>query len=243
MFCSSLSYEILAESLASGIQLEDSWLELAGDIFDQEFMKDLREFLVNAKKQKKVVYPSGKEIFRAMNLTTVQDTRVVIIGQDPYHGAGQADGLAFSVRSGVSLPPSLINILTEVSADLGVTTLLKNKGDLSGWAEQGVLLLNSILTVEHTRAGSHQGQGWERFTDSMIRNLGESREGLVFMLWGNYAQKKGEFIDRDKHLVLTAPHPSPLSAHRGFFGCRHFSQANRYLMFKEFKPINWQDIR
>ena len=229
--------------MASGIQLEDSWLELAGDIFDQEFMKDLREFLVNAKKQKKVVYPSGKEIFRAMNLTTVQDTRVVIIGQDPYHGAGQADGLAFSVRSGVSLPPSLINILTEVSADLGVTTLSKNKGDLSGWAEQGVLLLNSILTVEHTRAGSHQGQGWERFTDSMIRNLGESREGLVFMLWGNYAQKKGEFIDRDKHLVLTAPHPSPLSAHRGFFGCRHFSQANRYLMFKEFKPIDWQDIR
>ena len=216
---------------------------MVGNVFDQKFMKDLREFLANAKKEKTSVYPPGKEIFRAMNSTTVEDTRVVIIGQDPYHGPGQAHGLAFSVRSGISLPPSLVNIITEVSVDLGATTLPKNKGDLSGWAEQGVLLLNSILTVEHAQAGSHQGRGWERFTDLVIKNLGELRESLVFMLWGNYAQKKGELIDRERHLVLKAPHPSPLSAHRGFFGCRHFSQANRYLMDKEFTPIDWQDIR
>ena len=243
MYCFSLSYEIVAEILASRIQLEDSWLELVGDIFDQNFMKDLREFLVNTKKEKTLVYPSGEEIFRAMNSTTVEKTRVVIIGQDPYHGPGQAHGLAFSVRTGIPLPPSLVNILTEVSTDLGVTALAKNKGDLSGWAEQGVLLLNSILTVEHAKAGSHQGRGWERFTDLVIKNLGELRESLVFMLWGTYAQKKGEFIDRDRHLVLTAPHPSPLSAHRGFFGCRHFSQANRFLMDRDFEPIDWQDIR
>tara|TARA_Y100000766_G_scaffold160594_1_gene137919 strand:+ start:1100 stop:1789 length:690 start_codon:yes stop_codon:yes gene_type:complete len=229
--------------MASRIQLEGSWLELLDDVFDQNFMKDLREFLVNVKKEKTLVYPPGQEIFCAMNSITVEKTRVVIIGQDPYHGPGQAHGLAFSVRSGIPLPPSLVNILTEVSADLGVKALAKNKGDLSGWAEQGVLLLNSILTVEHGKAGSHQGRGWERFTDLVIKNLGELRESLVFMLWGNYAQKKGEFIDRDRHLVLTAPHPSPLSAHRGFFGCRHFSQANRYLMDREFAPIDWQDIR
>ena len=243
MSCSFLSYAIVAEIMASRIQLEGSWLELVGDVFDQNFMKDLREFLVNIKKEKTLVYPPGEEIFCAMNSTTVEKTRVVIIGQDPYHGPGQAHGLAFSVRSGIPLPPSLVNILTEVSTDLGVTALAKNKGDLSGWAEQGVLLLNSILTVEHGKAGSHQGRGWERFTDLVIKNLGELRESLVFMLWGNYAQKKGELIDRDRHLVLTAPHPSPLSAHRGFFGCRHFSQANRYLMDREFAPIDWQDIR
>ena len=214
-----------------------------GDVFDQKFMKDLRKFLANAKKDNTSIYPPGREIFRAMNSTTVKDTRVVIVGQDPYHGLGQANGLAFSVRSGMSAPPSLVNILTEVSADLGVTALQKNKGDLSGWAEQGVLLLNSILTVEHAKAGSHHDRGWERFTDLVIKNLGELRESLVFMLWGNYAQKKGEFIDRDRHLVLTAAHPSPLSAHRGFFGCRHFSQANRFLMDRDFAPIDWQDIR
>ena len=214
-----------------------------GDVFDQKFMKDLRKFLANAKKDNTSIYPPGREIFRAMNSTTVKDTRVVIVGQDPYHGLGQANGLAFSVRSGMSAPPSLVNILTEVSADLGVTALQKNKGDLSGWAEQGVLLLNSILTVEHAKAGSHHDRGWERFTDLVIKNLGELRESLVFMLWGNYAQKKGELIDRERHLVLKAPHPSPLSAHRGFFGCRHFSKANRYLMDKEFTPIDWQDIR
>ena len=243
MSCFFLSYAIVAEIMASRIQLEGSWLELVGDVFDQNFMKDLREFLVNVKKKKTLIYPPGEEIFRAMNLTTVQKTRVVIIGQDPDHGPGQAHGLAFSVRTGISLPPSLANILTEVSTDLGVTALAKNKGDLSGWAEQGVLLLNSILTVEHAKAGSHQGRGWERFTDLVIKNLGELRESLVFMLWGTYAQKKGEFIDRDRHLVLTAPHPSPLSAHRGFFGCRHFSQANHFLMDRDFAPIDWQDIR
>ena len=242
MSCFSLSYAIVAEIMASIIQLEGSWLELVDDVFDQNFMKDLREFLVNKKKED-FGLPAWARNFCAMNSTTVEKTRVVIIGQDPYHGPGQAHGLAFSVRSGIPLPPSLVNILTEVSADLGVTALAKNKGDLSGWAEQGVLLLNSILTVEHGKAGSHQGRGWERFTDLVIKNLGELRESLVFMLWGNYAQKKGEFIDRDRHLVLTAPHPSPLSAHRGFFGCRHFSQANRYLMDREFAPIDWQDIR
>ena len=169
MYCFSLSYEIVAEILASRIQLEGSWLELVGDVFDQNFMKDLREFLVNTKKEKTLIYPPGEEIFRAMNSTTVEKTRVVIIGQDPYHGPSQAHGLAFSVRSGIPLPPSLVNILTEVSTDLGVTAFAKNKGDLSGWAEQGVLLLNSILTVEHGKAGSHQGRGWETVSYTHLR--------------------------------------------------------------------------
>ena len=174
-----------------------------------------------------------------MNSTTVEDTRVVIIGQDPYHGPGQAHGLAFSVPSGTSLPPSLVNILTEVSVDLGVTALPKNKGDLSGWAEQGVLLLNSILTVEHAKAGSHHDRGWEQFTDLVIKNLGELRESLVFMLWGAYAQKKGRLINHEKHCVLSSAHPSPLSAHRGFFGNQHFSKANEYLVANHKTAINW----
>ena len=228
--------------MAAKIQLEDSWLELVGDVFDQNFMKDLREFLVNTKKEDLDLPAWGRNFLR-YELNYRRENAGRDYWTRPLSWSRPSTWSCFSVRSGISLPPSLVNILTEVSTDLGVTAFAKNKGDLSGWAEQGVLLLNSILTVEHGKAGSHQGRGWERFTDLVIKNLGELRESLVFMLWGNYAQKKGEFIDRDRHLVLTAPHPSPLSAHRGFFGCRHFSQANRYLMDRDFAPIDWQDIR
>jgi uracil-DNA glycosylase len=162
---------------------------------------------------------------------------VVIIGQDPYHGPGQAHGLCFSVPAGVPLPPSLVNIYKEIQADLGGAA--PDSGNLQHWAEQGVLLLNAVLTVERGRAGAHQGKGWERFTDRVIKELNDGRDGLVFLLWGSYAMKKGAVIDRERHLVLTAPHPSPLSAHRGFFGCRHFSKANAYLERNGVDPIPW----
>jgi uracil-DNA glycosylase len=229
--------------MASRVALGSSWLELLEDVFEEDYMGDLRDFLIKEKKEKKQIYPSGKNIFTAFNSTSVEEVRVVIIGQDPYHGPGQAHGLCFSVQADVSLPPSLINILSEVARDLGLQEFSKVKGDLSGWAQQGVLLLNSTLTVERGKAGSHQGKGWETFTDQVIERLGRTREHLVFMLWGGYAQKKGEFLDRKKHMVLTAPHPSPLSAHRGFLGCGHFSKANHYLIEKDFEPIHWNDVR
>lgn len=229
--------------MASRVALGSSWLELLEDVFEEDYMGDLRDFLIKEKKEKKQIYPSGKNIFTAFNSTSVEEVRVVIIGQDPYHGPGQAHGLCFSVQADVSLPPSLINILSEVARDLGLQEFSKVSGDLSGWAQQGVLLLNSTLTVERGKAGSHQGKGWETFTDQVIERLGRTREHLVFMLWGGYAQKKGEFLDRKKHMVLTAPHPSPLSAHRGFLGCGHFSKANHYLIEKDFEPIHWNDVR
>ena len=229
--------------MASRVALGSSWLELLEDVFEEDYMGDLRDFLIKEKKEKKQIYPSGKNIFTAFNSTSVEEVRVVIIGQDPYHGPGQAHGLCFSVQADVSLPPSLINILSEVARDLGLQEFSKVSGDLSGWAQQGVLLLNSTLTVERGKAGSHQGKGWETFTDQVIERLGRTREHLVFMLWGGYAQKKGEFLDRKKHMVLTAPHPSPLSAHRGFLGCGHFSKANHYLIGKDFEPIHWNDVR
>ncbi len=228
--------------MSSRIGLSSSWLELLGDVFEEDYMGDLRYFLKKEKKERKQIYPSGKDIFAAFNSTTVDAVRVVIIGQDPYHGPGQAHGLSFSVRAGVSLPPSLVNILSEVSRDLGLNEFPKDKGDLKGWAQQGVLLLNSTLTVERGKAGSHQGKGWEIFTDSVIERLGRAKENLVFMLWGSYAQKKGDFLSRENHLVLTAPHPSPLSAHRGFFGCGHFSKANHYLVAKGMGAIDWADV-
>ena len=200
-------------------------------------MRKLRDFLLTRKSHRAVIYPPGAEIFNAMNSTPFEQVRVVILGQDPYHGPGQAHGLCFSVLPGVRIPPSLANIYREIQADLGIAP--PHHGYLQSWAEQGVFLLNAVLTVERGQAGSHQGKGWERFTDTIVQLLNDEREGLVFMLWGSYAMKKGAVIDSRKHLVLKAPHPSPLSAHRGFLGCRHFSTANEYLQQHQQQPIDW----
>lgn len=200
-------------------------------------MQALRAFLQAEKKQGKQIYPPGELIFNALNTTPFDRVKVVILGQDPYHGPGQAHGLSFSVMPGVPAPPSLQNIFKELEADLGIARA--SHGCLQSWAEQGVLLLNAVLTVEKFKAASHQGKGWERFTDRIVAELNKKREQLVFLLWGSYAQKKGQIIDRDRHLVLQSTHPSPLSAHRGFLGCRHFSQANAYLEKQGLEPIDW----
>jgi uracil-DNA glycosylase len=219
------------------IRLEDSWKSRLEDEFSQPYMTALRQFLLDRKRQGAVIYPPGDLIFNAMNSTPFEQVKVVILGQDPYHGPGQAHGLCFSVCAGVAPPPSLVNIFKEMEADLGSSR--PDNGNLQHWADQGVLLLNAVLTVERGRAGAHQGKGWERFTDRIVSELNEARDGLVFMLWGSYALKKGAVIDRDRHLVLSAPHPSPLSAHRGFFGCRHFSQANAWLEKHGGQPVQW----
>lgn len=219
------------------IQLSESWLSRLEDQFDQDYMKNLRNFLLTRKQHHAVIYPPGSKIFNALNSTPFDKVRVVILGQDPYHGPGQAHGLCFSVLPGVRIPPSLANIYREIHDDLGISP--PRHGCLQSWAEQGVLLLNAVLTVERGQAGSHQGKGWEIFTDRVVEVLNDEREGLVFMLWGSYAIKKGVVIDRRKHLVLTAPHPSPLSAHRGFLGCKHFSQANAYLEAHHQPVIDW----
>jgi len=215
-------------------------MSVVGNEFDQPYMKALKEFLLQEKAAGNIVYPKGGDIFNALNTTSFDKVRVVILGQDPYHGPEQAHGLAFSVRAGIALPPSLVNIYKEIESEFGVA--MPRRGDLTGWARQGVLLLNATLTVQAERAGSHQGRGWEQFTDAVIRALNERGERIVFMLWGSYAQKKGAFIDRQKHLVLQAPHPSPLSAHRGFFGCGHFKQANAYLAEHGRAAINWSAV-
>jgi len=219
------------------VQLEKSWLTRLHSEFDQPYMQELRRFLLERKRSGAVIYPPGKLIFNALDSTPFDAVKVVILGQDPYHGPGQAHGLCFSVRDGVALPPSLQNIYREIADDLGRSP--PESGNLQPWADQGVLLLNAVLTVERGRAGAHQGKGWERFTDRVVRELNDGRNGLVFMLWGSYALKKGAVIDRARHLVLTAPHPSPLSAHRGFFGCRHFSKANAWLEQHGRPPIEW----
>ena len=219
------------------IQLEESWLNRLQTQFDQPYMHELREFLLTRKRHQAVIYPPGQLIFNALNSTPFEQVRVVILGQDPYHGPGQAHGLCFSVLPGVRTPPSLANIYREIQSDLGIAKA--THGNLQSWADQGVLLLNAVLTVESGQAGSHQRKGWETFTDAIVQSLNDGRDGLVFMLWGSYAQKKGAVIDREKHLVLKAPHPSPLSAHRGFLGCKHFSQANDYLQQQQRVPINW----
>lgn len=221
-----------------GVRLEDSWKAVLGDEFAQPYMRNLKDFLRAEKAAGKQIFPKGAEYFRALDLTPLDEVRVVILGQDPYHGAGQAHGLCFSVRPGVRIPPSLVNIYKELQSDLGIAPA--RHGFLEHWAQQGVLLLNSVLTVEEARAASHQGQGWERFTDAVIRAVNEDCEHVVFMLWGSYAQKKAAFVDGARHLVLKAPHPSPLSAYNGFFGCRHFSQANEYLLSKGRNAIDWQ---
>ena len=203
-------------------------------------MQQLKVFLLNEKRAGKRIYPRGCEYFRALNLTPFNNVKVVILGQDPYHGPGQAHGLSFSVKHEQAIPPSLHNIYKELNADLGLVPA--SHGFLEPWAKQGVLLLNSVLTVEHKQAGSHQGKGWELFTDAVIRSLVKERKNLVFILWGNYAQKKGAFIDSREHCIIRSVHPSPLSAHRGFFGSRPFSRTNDYLASKSIEPIEWQLI-
>ena len=220
------------------VRLEPSWKQYLLPEFSQDYMQKLKQFLHGEKSQGKVVFPKGDEYFNAFQLTPFDQVKVVILGQDPYHGEGQAHGLCFSVQMGVKTPPSLVNIYKELATDVGFQ--IPNHGFLQHWAQRGVLLLNSVLTVERGQAASHQGKGWEQFTDKVIDIINQQHQGVVFMLWGSYAQKKGQFIDRQKHLVLTAPHPSPLSAHRGFFGCRHFSQANDYLQGQGKPIIDWQ---
>ncbi|MGE0764805.1 MAG: uracil-DNA glycosylase [Bdellovibrionales bacterium] len=219
------------------IRLEESWKKRLNNEFNAEYMQNLREFLREEYKKKKTIYPKPTEYFAALDHTPFEKVKVVILGQDPYHGDGQAHGLCFSVRPGVDIPPSLQNIFKELNAEFGITP--PKEGYLIKWAEQGVLLLNATLTVVAGQAGSHQNKGWEIFTDKIIETLNREREDLVFMLWGAYAQKKGQIVDRKKHLVLTAPHPSPLSAHRGFLGCGHFAKANEYLKSKGQSPIDW----
>jgi uracil-DNA glycosylase len=225
--------------LREQVRLESSWLEVLGDEFDKPYMAELRKFLVDEKRKGKIVYPSGDEYFNAMDSTPFHQVKVVILGQDPYHGRGQAHGLCFSVKAGVQLPPSLQNIFKEIQSEFADQTRRLDKGDLTGWANQGVLLLNAVLTVERARAAAHQGRGWETFTDRVIELLSHGRESLVFMLWGSYAQKKGRVIGTSKHLVLSSPHPSPLSAHRGFFGNDHFIKCNEYLTNTSQTPIDW----
>ena len=219
------------------IRLEPTWKARLESEFEQPYMVALRQFLLERKRAGAIIFPPGPLIFNALNSTPFDAVKVVILGQDPYHGPGQAHGLCFSVQEGVALPPSLLNIFREIREDLGCVP--PASGNLQAWAEQGVLLLNAVLTVERGQAGAHQGKGWERFTDRVVQELNDGREGLVFMLWGSHAMKKGARIDRDRHLVLTAPHPSPLSAHRGFFGCRHFSRANAWLEQHGREPIRW----
>lgn len=222
------------------IRLEDSWKSLLSDEFSKPYMGTLKAFLKEEKAKKKVIYPPGPLIFNALNTTPLNKVKVVILGQDPYHGPNQAHGLCFSVQKGVVLPPSLKNIYKEISQDLKVQ--MPNTGDLTAWAQQGVLLLNATLTVEASKAGSHQGKGWETFTDKIISLVNDHTENVVFLMWGAYAQKKGALINQKKHLVLNAPHPSPLSAHRGFLGCKHFSKTNAHLKSKGLEPIAWDKL-
>ena len=219
------------------VKIEQSWNSKLTDEFNKPYFKELTDF-VREEYSKKTIYPPGGLIFNAFNMCPFDNVKAVIIGQDPYHGPRQAHGLCFSVREGVEIPPSLRNIYKEIENDLGIKPLAS--GDLTRWAIQGVLLLNATLTVEAHRAGSHQGKGWERFTDSVISLLNREKENLVFFLWGAYAQRKGEVIDRDRHLVLESVHPSPLSASRGFFGNNHFSRCNNYQKMAGREPINWE---
>jgi uracil-DNA glycosylase len=219
------------------IKLESSWLRPLQAEFDSDYMSQLGDFLRAEKQAGKTIYPPCNQLFSALDQAPLDTVKVVIIGQDPYPGPGQAHGLCFSVAPGVALPPSLANIYKEIESELGVA--MPAHGCLDGWARQGVLLLNSVLSVERGQAASHQGRGWERFTDRVIGIINEQRESVVFMLWGAHAQRKGAIIDRDRHCVLQAPHPSPLSAYRGFFGCGHFVRANKYLEQQGIKPIDW----
>ncbi|WP_411821764.1 uracil-DNA glycosylase [Leptospira sp. 'Mane'] len=218
------------------VQIEEGWKKALGDEFQKPYFLTLREF-VRKEYQSSVIFPPAKQIFAAFDHCPFDKVKVVILGQDPYHGPGQANGLCFSVQSGITFPPSLQNIFKEIQTDLGKP--IPKDGDLSRWAKQGVLLLNASLTVKANQAGSHQNQGWEEFTHTAIRTLAENSKNIVFLLWGSFAQKKEELIDKSKHLVLKSPHPSPLSAHRGFFGNKHFSKTNEYLKQFGKEPIDW----
>ena len=217
--------------------LESSWLAQLSDQFDQPYWHQLEQFLVAQLQAQKIIYPAKNDVFNALNATSYETVKVVILGQDPYHGEGQAHGLSFSVPRGQRIPPSLKNIFNELHRDLQLP--IPAHGCLQSWAQQGVLLLNAVLTVEQQQAGSHAGKGWELFTDAIIARLSDSRSGLVFMLWGAYAQKKGRLINHDKHCVLSSAHPTPLSAHRGFLGNQHFSKANHYLTANHQTAIRW----
>lgn len=219
------------------IKLEASWRDRVGDYLLRPEMRALSEFLRSEKAKGKRIFPPGPQIFAALDATPFEAVKVVVLGQDPYHGPGQAHGLCFSVAPGVDVPPSLVNIFKEIERDLGIAR--PKHGYLMSWAQQGVLLLNAVLTVESGQAGSHQGKGWEGFTDHVVECLDREREGLVFLLWGSYAQAKGRIIDSRRHRVLKAPHPSPLSAHRGFLGCGHFSATNQYLSQRGQSPVDW----
>lgn len=218
-------------------RLHPSWLEPLRDEFQQPYMEALEQYLAEEQANRRTIFPARDNWFRALELCPLERVRVVILGQDPYHGDGQAHGLCFSVPRGVRPPPSLANIFKELRSDLGLSP--PPHGFLEHWASQGVLLLNSVLTVERGQAAAHRGRGWERFTDAVVRLVNEKPEPVVFMLWGNYARKKAQFVDASRHLVLKAPHPSPLSAHSGFFGCRHFSKANAFLEERGLEPIDW----
>ena len=219
------------------VKIEQSWKDALYSEFEKDYFKNLTDFVSGEYLSGKVIYPAAKNIFNAFNLCPLSNVRVVIIGQDPYHEPHQAHGLCFSVESGVDFPPSLVNIYKEIESDLGRKSI--TNGDLSDWARQGVLLLNSTLTVRAHDATSHSGKGWEQFTDAVIRIVAQNRKHVVYMLWGSYAQRKAEFVNKNENLVLTSAHPSPLSAYRGFFGNHHFSRANEYLVSNREKPINW----
>jgi uracil-DNA glycosylase len=218
-------------------QLHTEWIKPLSSEFEAAYMNDLVKFLIHEKNRGNTIYPATHNVFAALNKTPLSSVKVVILGQDPYHGPNQAQGLSFSVPKGEKIPPSLRNIYKELTTDLGL--VMPVHGNLESWATQGVLLLNSVLTVEDGKAASHQGKGWEMFTDAVIELISRSRELVVFLLWGAYGQKKGAVIDRQRHCVLAAPHPSPLSAHRGFLGCQHFSKANQYLVEQDKSPIDW----
>ncbi|MDY0101933.1 MAG: uracil-DNA glycosylase [Lentimicrobium sp.] len=218
-------------------QIHSSWKAALADEFSSSYFQDLKAFLIN-EKQHYPVFPPGEYIFEAFNRTAFDKVKVVILGQDPYHGPGQAHGLCFSVPAGIAFPPSLQNIFRELQTDIDMP--YPKNGDLSVWANQGVLLLNATLTVRANTAGSHQGRGWETFTDAVIKKLSDQRSGIVFLLWGNYARNKKSLIDLNKHFILEAPHPSPLSVYRGFYGCKHFSKANQLLIENDNLPINWR---
>jgi uracil-DNA glycosylase len=223
---------------ADKLKLDPSWKARVGDCFERPEMQRLSEFLRAELRAGKTIYPAPRRIFAALDATPFEQVKVVILGQDPYHGPGQAHGLCFSVLPGVAPPPSLVNIFAEIQRDLGIAH--PDHGCLLSWARQGVLLLNSVLTVERGLAGSHQGKGWEGFTDAVVDRLNREREGLVFLLWGSHAQAKGKLIDTRRHCVLKAPHPSPLSAHRGFIGCGHFSLTNKWLSDHHLSEIDWR---
>lgn len=220
------------------VKLEASWYEALKGEFDKLYFVHLTERVKAAYRGATPIYPEGRYIFRALDECPLPEVKVVILGQDPYHGAGQAEGLSFSVPEGVAVPPSLLNIKDEIAREFGCPSVIEG-GHLMPWVRQGVLLLNATLTVEAGRAGSHQGWGWETFTDKVIEVLARGERPLVFMLWGSYARRKGQMIDAKRHCVLEAPHPSPLSAYRGFFGCGHFRQANEFLVRHGYSPINW----